>query len=336
VGRGFYSSLLVLYVITTAVYSLAVVLMTYEISRKIGNVSWLQLVFSGAIIVGIYLFHGNLQQVIVVQLVLMMVLLLAVAIPFSRSSASSRTSTGAAETGLKKIRKVGEAEVIAEFLRGEFHQHHEFLSYRQPFAAVVAKPNLEDERENEFRRALLYRRRGRLWRELPPDTEWWEVELSYQEIERTRVFARNQWLRYGSRGFLLLDVASRIRSRLLSHPHDGFITKLRSLSIEVAENVQFSSVILIAIDDKSPLTIIEGNHRMTAAALVSPETVHQRFRFLCGFSPRMEQCCWYQTNASTLFRYAGNWFAYHLKYRKMMATILKRSTAPALSGDNAG
>ena len=324
VGRGFYSLLLVLYVITTAVYSLAVVLMTYEISRKIGNVSWLQLVFSGAIIVGIYIFHGNLEQVIVVQLVLMMVLLLAVAIPFSRPSSSSRTRTGSAETGLKRIRKIREEEVIAEFLRGEFHQHHEFLSYRQPFAAVVAKPNLEDERENDFRRALLYRRRGRLWRELPRDTEWWEVELSYHDVERTRVFARNQWLRYGSRGFLLLDVASRIRTRLLSHPNDGFITKLRSLSIEVAENVQFSSVILIAIDDKSPLTIIEGNHRMTAAALVSPETVHQRFRFLCGFSRRMEQCCWYQTNASTLFRYARNGFSYHFRYRKMMSAILEQ------------
>ncbi len=334
-GRG-YSSLLVLYVITTGIYSLAVVLMTYEISRKIGNVSWLQLVFSVGIIIGIYLFHANLQQVIVVQLVLMMILLLAVAVPFSRAS-SSRAGAGTAEAGLRKIRKIGEDEVIAEFLRGEFHQHHEFLTYRQPFAAVVAHPNLEDQRENEFRRALLYRRRGRLWRELPRDTEWWEVELSVHDIERTRVFARNQWLRYGSRGFLLLDVAARIRSRILSQSQDSFITKLRSLSIEVAENVQFSSVILIAIDDKSPLTIIEGNHRMTAAALVSAETVHQRFRFLCGFSPRMEQCCWYQTNASTLFRYARNGFSYHFKHRKMMSAILERvKSISAPSQENAG
>src|SRR5262249_57363849 len=104
------------------------------------------------------------------------------------------------------------------------------------------------------------------------------VELSFHDIERLRVFPRNQWLRYGSRGFWLLDVATRIRTRILTDSQDAFITKLRSLSIEVAENVQFSSVILIAIDEKSPMTIIEGNHRMTAAALVSPESVHQRFR----------------------------------------------------------
>jgi O-antigen/teichoic acid export membrane protein len=333
VARGFYSSLLVLYIITTAIYSLSVVLTTYEISRKIGNVSWLQLIFSGAIIAGIYLYHSTLQQVITVQLVLMMVLLLTVAIPFSRISASG-SRAWSVEGGLRKVRKIDENEVVSEFLRGEFNQHHEFLDYRKPFAHLVANPNLRDERENGFRRALLDRRRGRLWRELPSDTEWWEVELTFQDVQRTRVFARNQWLRYGCRGFSLLDVATRIRTRILTDAQDAFITKLKSLSIEVAEDVKFSSVILIAIDEKSPMTIIEGNHRMTAAALVSPETVHQRFRYLCGFSPRMEQCCWYQTNPSTLFRYARNGFSYHLTYRKKMAEILEQAKSSFPHSEN--
>ena len=109
------------------------------------------------------MFHSTLQQVIGVQFVLMMVLLLSVAIPFSRA-VSPRRGSGVANTGIRKIRKIGENEVIAEFLRGEFNQHHEFLDYRKPFASVVANPNLDDEGENDSRRALLYRRRGRLWR----------------------------------------------------------------------------------------------------------------------------------------------------------------------------
>jgi hypothetical protein len=78
------------------------------------------------------------------------------------------------------------------------------------------------------------------------------------------------------------------------------------LSIELASAEGHSSVLLIGIDEKGPLTIIEGNHRMTAAALVSPEQVPVRFRFLCGFSPRMMECCWYQTDLSTLWHYAKN------------------------------
>jgi hypothetical protein len=327
-GRGFpieahrfYSSLLVLYALTTAIYSLAVVLMTYEISRKIGNVSWLQLGFSGAIVVGIYLFHGTLQQVITVQLVLMLALLLLVSVPFVRAAALPRHDHAdlGLDSGLKKIRKVEENEAIAEFLRSEFYQP-EFSRFREPFADLVSNPDFANERDNSLRRALLYRRRGRLWRELPSDTEWWEVELTPDEILRMRVFPRNQWLRYGTPAFLLLDTAEKIRSRILSHSRDPFIMKLRSLSIEMAQNLVYSSVILITIDSSTPLTIIEGNHRMTAAALVSPASLHTRFRFLCGFSPRMAECCWYQTDVFTLWHYAKNTVAYYFKYRNKLTT----------------
>lgn len=314
--------------------------MTFEISRKIGNVSWLQLGFSGAIIAGIYAFHATLHQVITVQLVLMMTLLLVVSLPFLRTSvfpASDLTVTSLA-VGLKKIRRVDENETIAEFLRGEFYQA-EFKRYREPFADLVNHPDLTDERDNSLRRALLFRRRGRLWRELPRDTEWWEVELTPADLLRTRVFPRNQWLRYGAPSFLLLETAERIRTRILSQSQDPFVLKLRSLSIAMAQQVEYSSVILISIDEKTPLTVIEGNHRVAAAALTSPQDLHQRFRFLCGFSPRMAECCWYQTDFSSLWRYAKNTAAYYARdRRKLLAEILeaeKNANPGNPSGTNA-
>ncbi|HEY7353343.1 MAG TPA: hypothetical protein VH596_11305 [Terriglobales bacterium] len=333
-GRGFpaeshhfYSSLLVLYAVTTAIYSLSVVLMTYEISRKIGNVSWMQLCFSGAIIAGIYLFHGTLQTVILVQLVLMMALLFSVSMPFLRrpqlSEALGPSSPHGLWTGLRKIRRVNENEVMTEFLRGEFYRD-EFTPYRKRFAKLVTQPDFGSERENSLRRALLYHRRGRLWQELPADTEWWEVELTPREISRTRVFPRNQWLRYGVPSFLLAETVERIRTRIASGSKDGFIDKLRSLSLELKgqESSEFDSVILITIDEGTPLTIIEGNHRMAAAVLGVPNKVHRRFRFICGFSPHMSECCWYQTDISTLWRYAKNTVAFYVKLRsKITAEI---------------
>jgi len=44
------------------------VIITYEMSRKIANTSWLQLAFSGALALGVYLLHNTLREVIVVQL----------------------------------------------------------------------------------------------------------------------------------------------------------------------------------------------------------------------------------------------------------------------------
>ena len=74
--------LLALYAITTIVYSLSVVIITFEMSYKIANASWVQLAFSGAVIAGICLFHASLLEVILVQLILMVVLFICVAVPF--------------------------------------------------------------------------------------------------------------------------------------------------------------------------------------------------------------------------------------------------------------
>jgi hypothetical protein len=77
--------LLVLYAAATGGYALSVVLMAYEMSRRIANTGWLQLVISGLVVIGITLFHNTLRDVIVVQQVLMAVLFLAVAVPFVRT-----------------------------------------------------------------------------------------------------------------------------------------------------------------------------------------------------------------------------------------------------------
>jgi O-antigen/teichoic acid export membrane protein len=66
----------------TGVYAIAVVLITYEMSRRIANTGWLQLVISGLIVLGITWFHSTLLEVIVVQQVLRILLLIAVALPF--------------------------------------------------------------------------------------------------------------------------------------------------------------------------------------------------------------------------------------------------------------
>ncbi|MBV9608595.1 MAG: oligosaccharide flippase family protein [Acidobacteria bacterium] len=85
-GTGFtqIAPLLSLYAATTGAYALAVVLMAYEMSRRIANTGWLQLAFSGAVIIGIYAFHSTLREVIIVQLILMVFLLIAVSMPFFR------------------------------------------------------------------------------------------------------------------------------------------------------------------------------------------------------------------------------------------------------------
>jgi O-antigen/teichoic acid export membrane protein len=310
-----FSSLLASYSAMTSIYSMAVVLLAYEMSRKIANATWVQLAFSALLPAGIALFHDSLQQVIMVQLLLMLGLLLAVSLPFIPEIVSDENDAffAGALPEFSKVRQVHEPEVISEFLRAEFYQP-EFDRYREEFGGVVNNADLSDERQNAIRKALLFRRRGRLWRELPDDTQWWEIQLQPADLPRVRAFPRKQWRKFAEGDFYLTRMVARIRATVESRD-SWFSEKVRSVAADLQDRRVPNSVLLIGVDERSPLTIIEGNHRMAAAMLVAPENVSQQFRFYCGLSPNMTQCCWYQTDVRSLTRYAGNLLRYLLHDR---------------------
>jgi len=301
-------ALLILYALTTGVYSLSSVIITHEMSRKIANTSWVQLAFSGALALGIYLFHKNLREVILVQLILMTVLLVVVIFPLLRKWGTSG-ETAHVYPSIRILRSLSEEEVIAEFLRSEFH-HTEFDEYREEFERLVSLPDLESARENALRRALLFLRRGAMWRELPTDTKWFQVELGHEDLARIRFFPRAQWRRVAQGSFYLTDIIERLREQWKQSAQDEFFRKLQRLSTSLSDNLVNPSVLLIGIDDKGPLTLLDGNHRMAAAMLAQPPAILDRFRFICGFSPEMTRCCWYYTNVNTLLRYFKNLVRY--------------------------
>ena len=335
-GAGFqlstqngYSSLPLFYVAATGVYCLSVVLITYEMSRKIGNTGWLQLVFSGAIAMGIYLFHSTLHQVILVQLVLMLVLLTCVAVPFLRLKPVERTEPAqpAEASQILKLRRPSEDEVIAEFLKNEFY-HPEFHRYWQRLEPLVLAPDLTDKWQNSLRRALLFRRRGKMWRELPPGTEWWEVQLEPEDLARVRVFPRSPWPGIAKGNLELSGIAESIRVQASNGLNGNFLAKIRSLSGHLRQGVRpATTVLLIGTDQSSPLTVLEGNHRMVAAMLLSPFMVCRTFRFFCGFSPRMTECCWYKTDLSTLWHYTKNNIRYLSSDRDSVLEDMLRRTS---------
>jgi O-antigen/teichoic acid export membrane protein len=300
---GGLAALLILYAVTTGIYSLSSVMITHEMSRKIANTSWAQLAFSGALVLGICVFHQTLRQVIFVQLVLMVILLVMVALPLLRREINQPEDVGS-YSRLSILRSLSEHEVIAEFLRSEFH-HPEFEEYRHEFGHLVHHPTLDSHRENALRRALLFLRRGAMWRELPEDTQWFEVILTRSDLARIRFFPRAQWRRVAEGSFYLTDMIESLRLKWKESPDDEFFRKLDRIRNSVHDNVN-PTVLLIGLDDRSPLTILDGNHRIAAAMLAQPPADLERFQFICGLSPAMTRCCWYRTNVNTLSRYLTN------------------------------
>jgi hypothetical protein len=243
-----------------------------------------------------------------VQVFVMGALLVTVTIALFSDPVESVPHPTAVEP-LKRLRPVPEDEIVAQFLRGEFY-HREFDLYRPDFKHLVEHADLNDPQENFIRRALLFRRRGRLWRELPPGMEWWEVELSTDDLARLRSFPRNDWRRFAGRGFYLSEMIGRIQAELADGEPSRFLKKLDEIATDLQERPVPNAVLLIGIEGEYPLTIIEGNHRMAAAMLAMPESAHRRFRFYCGLSPNMNLCCWYNTDLRSLTRYARHTVRY--------------------------
>jgi len=300
---GGLASLLILYAVTTGIYSLSSVIITYEMSRKIANTSWVQLAFSGCLVLGICLFHQTLHQVIVVQLILVLILLIMVALPLLKREVAP-AEVLRSYPSLRVLRSLDEHEVIADFLRSEFH-HPEFKDY-QEFRELVIQPDLESHRENALRRALLFLRRGAMWRELPQDTKWFQVSLTPDDLARIRFFPRAQWRRVSQGSFYLNDMIESLRLKWQESSDDEFFRKLARMTDSVQENLVNPTVLLIGVDPRSPLTILDGNHRMAAAMLAQPPAELESFQFICGLSPSMTRCCWYRTNVNTLWRYLTN------------------------------
>ena len=125
-------------------------------------------------------------------------------------------------------------------------------------------------------------------------------------------------------------MAERIRTTVESEESSWFSQKVRSVAADLQDKRVPNSVLLIGVDERSPLTIIEGNHRMAAAMMVAPEAVSQQFRFYCGLSPRMTQCCWYQTDVRSLTRYAGNIIRYLFRDRDFFVERELRAKAEGL------
>jgi len=296
--------LLILYAISTGVYGLSVVLIAYEMSRRIANTGWVQLVFSGAVIAGIYMFHSSLAQVIWVQIFMMGLLLLAVSIPFLMA-VLVRENRVSIPGFVKLQRHLEEDEVIAEFLKNDFRSP-EFTRYHGTLDRLVTTPNFEDRSENQVRRALLNIRHAALWREIPRDTRWYEAEIRIQDLPRLRVFPRAQWRKLALGDFGITGVARRVLDeRYREYATEEFRDKIHDLRGQMHQGSVPEAVLLIGLNDRGPFTILDGNHRLVAAMLVSPDLLAQ-FRFYCGLSPNMNQCCWYRTSVSSLLRYGSN------------------------------
>jgi len=228
---------------------------------------------------------------------------------------------------MKKIVRTTEAEVVAEFLKAELF-HPEFDDARENFERLVNHPDLTNEAENAIRLALLFRRRDTMWRELPQDIQWWDIELEPEDIEHINVFPRAQWRRIANGDFHALHVAEKIRTQLEQGKTGMLLAKVHILRTNLQLEGPRSTVMLIGIDEHHPFTLLEGNHRFIASMLLPREIMLRRLRLVGGFSPQMGKCCWYKTDLPNLLHYTKNRIKYMWSREADVTRLLQMRESP--------
>jgi hypothetical protein len=136
-------------------------------------------------------------------------------------------------------------EVVAAFLQAERHAF-DFIPRWLP---VVDNPNLDDPIQNQKRLRLLYLKRAQLMLEVPPDTQWWNVEyLLESDIDNLFTAAR----------FGAPWCGQKLSDR--DHFENGVLK---------SDPADWKRVILWGHERTGPFVILEGNHRLMAYARTS-------------------------------------------------------------------
>ncbi|HLY92619.1 MAG TPA: hypothetical protein VKQ89_05115 [Candidatus Angelobacter sp.] len=235
---------------------------------------------------------------------------------------------------MKKLRRITEAEVIAEFLKGEFF-HKEYDADRERFARILREPNLADPAENELRRILLFRRRDTMWWELPEDRQWWEIAFDPADIDRVSVFPRAHWRRLARGNFNARHVAARVRQLLATPQPDEFVSKIGAIA-EADRGNYPGLVIFLGINELHPVTLLEGNHRFVASLLAPDRNLLAGTHTVAVFSPSMEKCCWYKTSFFTLARCLKNRIQHSWDRAPDLDRLLEQAQGPSRGGYSEG
>ena len=193
---------------------------------------------------------------------------------------------------MRLIEVVDEAAVIAEFLRAEVDSPRFGPRVRARLEqdgrdrAILDSPDTSNATDNAYRAALLHGYRGvggsaPLLEGLPEASElaWSRVGLAPADLADVRYIDYPYWnaLSDGTRS--AAHAAERIRAGItaMDRPNDAF----HAVAERLCAGESLGAPIFVAVDDASPLVILEGHTRVTGM-LLRPECLPAETEALVG------------------------------------------------------
>jgi hypothetical protein len=176
------------------------------------------------------------------------------------------------------VRILGESseeDMVAVFLQGELSSHRFGPAVRDALLAgdelewLLTDPDVNDQRANQARRAVLAATRGygedrELFEHFPAAVKWVRAQLAATELARVRYIEYSYWNELSGGSRLAADAARRINAGV--RPFGVSNERFRRAARALQSGERFPPLILAGphYDD---LVCLEGNLRLTAHAL---------------------------------------------------------------------
>lgn len=194
------------------------------------------------------------------------------------------------------IRRVEEAEIVAEFLKAEVNSPRfekkieEILKRLEIDKEVLIKPDVFNSQENRARELVLgefrgYRKNFGLFENFPDKVVWYEATISPEELKKVKYIDWDFWVNVSEGSRLPVNGAKN-----LLNGKAGEVEGKKYLSaLDFLERGgKFPRLILVARDKQSDLVVLEGHLRLTVYQM-AVDYVPKNLPVFVGYSKKFRK-----------------------------------------------
>jgi hypothetical protein len=186
-----------------------------------------------------------------------------------RSGTTSRPTLVCSITAMQTNGQTTRDELILVWLRSEWEG---VVSPKPPDRQLIDNPDLADQAQNQAREELLYRHRGPILKELPDDFHPVWVNIEEADLADLYIVPSFDWHLDTGGTFRLVDTPANLahgRELGLGHIRLAIdhLAKVNAIAPGLANYKATTTdevLILIAVNESGPYTIIDGTHRAAA------------------------------------------------------------------------
>lgn len=194
---------------------------------------------------------------------------------------------------MKILKHITENEVIAEFLKSEMKSkrfgRRIVGALKNKSKRIITNPNLENKKDNQFRRNLFGKVRGfggnkDLFENFPLDIKWFRAIITKQELKKVKYIDYSYWNEISNKTRLPSEAIKNVKDdvKIFNVGNEGFWEILS----EVKKGKRLPYMILVAKNRKSQLVVLEGHARLTAYFL-EPKVMPQKLEVIIGYSEKI-------------------------------------------------